>query len=373
MQALNVKFNGTEEVICLMDKSGTVLHASLSVVSVSGYRPEEIVGRNAFDLIHRSDRSRLRRAAVMVLARGYARRLEVRARHKQGTWLRMETMICRLPSEYRPGTIVVSCREPVARNNASEPVDGEFGELLSSHARLEHFAWSVAHDLREPLRTISIYSELLIKDAALDAHGKLLAKRIAHGVTRLSELFEGLHSFAISGSDRSSESVHLAVVVSEVLQDLKHAITLGNATVTVGSLPFVRGNKVDLARIFQNLIVNAIKYRREAPVEIHVTAEQLGPKWIVKIEDNGIGIPPAHQEKVFDLFKRLHGPEIPGAGIGLAICRKIVEAMGDEIWVESTPGGGSTFCFTIAAIGHGAGIGGQFGPDRAVIASKARA
>jgi signal transduction histidine kinase len=94
--------------------------------------------------------------------------------------------------------------------------------------------------------------------------------------------------------------------------------------------------------------VNAIKYRSDAPVEIHVTAERLGTEWIIKVRDNGVGIAPEHQDRVFGLFKRLHGPETPGAGIGLAICRKIIDAMGGAIWVEPAPGQGSIFCFTIA-------------------------
>jgi signal transduction histidine kinase len=118
--------------------------------------------------------------------------------------------------------------------------------------------------------------------------------------------------------------------------------------VTIDPLPVVLGNERHLIRVFQNLIVNAIKYRSAAPVEIHVTAERLGPEWIIKVRDNGIGIAPEHHERVFGLFNRLHGPETPGAGIGLAICRKIIDAMGGAIWVEPAPGSGSIFCFTIA-------------------------
>jgi signal transduction histidine kinase len=119
--------------------------------------------------------------------------------------------------------------------------------------------------------------------------------------------------------------------------------------VTVEPLPLVQGNQKHLVRVFQNLIANAIKYRGAAPARIHVTAERLGTEWIIKVRDNGIGIPPEHYERVFRLFKRLHGPETPGAGIGLAICKKIVEAMGGAIWIEPAPGSGSIFCFTITA------------------------
>src|ERR1019366_5915762 len=228
-----------------------------------------------------------------------------------------------------------------------------------SDARLAEFAHAVAHDLREPLRTISMFTELLIDEAGLDAQGKEFAQFIVDGTTRMSALFEGLRTFAVNGFDDPSHAVDLAQILRGVLQDLGHAIATSNATVTVGPLPFVQGNSKHLTRVFQSLIANAIKYRAEAHVEIHVTGERLGSDWILRVKDNGIGIAPEQHERVFALFKRLHGPEIPGAGIGLAVCRKIIEAMGGSIWVESELGSGSTFCFTVAAVkeaGTGAAV-----------------
>src|SRR5580693_7871295 len=225
----------------------------------------------------------------------------------------------------------------------------QIDELARSDARLEDFAYAVAHDLREPLRTISMFTEILIEEAQLDAHGKMQAQFIVDGVARMSALFEGLHAFAVSGFDDPAEPFDLAQAVGEVLQNLGHAIKTSGAIVTVDPLPIVQGNQRHLVRVFQNLIANAIKYRGDSAAEIHVTAERLGSEWIIKVRDNGIGIAPEDHERIFRLFKRLHGPETPGAGIGLAICRKIVEAMGGAIWVESAPGSGSIFCFTIAA------------------------
>jgi signal transduction histidine kinase len=158
-----------------------------------------------------------------------------------------------------------------------------------------------------------------------------------------------LHAFAVRGFDDPARPFDLGHPMAEVLQNLGHAIRTSNAIVTTDPLPFVLGHEKHLVRVFQNLIANAIKYRSAAPVRIHVTAERLGTEWIIKVQDNGVGIPPEHYERVFGLFKRLHGPETPGAGIGLAICRKIIEAMGGAIWVEPAPGSGSIFCFTIAA------------------------
>jgi light-regulated signal transduction histidine kinase (bacteriophytochrome) len=229
-------------------------------------------------------------------------------------------------------------------------------QLIRSNTRLEDFAYAVAHDLKEPLRTISMFTELLIEEGNLDSHGKMQAQFILDGVARMSALFEGLHAFAVSGFDEPGRPLDLGQAIAEVLQNLGHAIKTSGAVVTVDPLPVVQGNQKHLVRVFQNLIANAIKYRSQAPVEIHVTAERLGTDWIIKVRDNGIGIAPEHHERVFRLFKRLHGPATPGAGIGLAICRKIVEATGGAIWVEPAPGSGSIFCFTIAAESDGSAI-----------------
>jgi signal transduction histidine kinase len=181
----------------------------------------------------------------------------------------------------------------------------------------------------------------------------------------MSALFEGLHAFAVSGFDDPAEPLDLGQAVAEVLQNLGHAIKTSDAVLLVDPLPVVQGNRKHLVRVFQNLIANAIKYRGAARVRIHVSAEQLGKEWIIKIQDNGIGIAPEHHERVFRLFKRLHGPETPGAGIGLAICKKIVEAMGGAIWVEPAPGSGSIFCFTIAAESNGCADAGIASPHPA--------
>jgi light-regulated signal transduction histidine kinase (bacteriophytochrome) len=203
--------------------------------------------------------------------------------------------------------------------------------------------------LREPLRTVSMFAQLLIKGSQLDTEGKLLAKFIIDGAARMSALFEGLQAFAIRGLDDLPQPSDLGHVVAEVLQDLAHAISNSDVIVTVDPLPCVRGSEKHLRRVFQNLIVNAIKYRSSAPIEIHVSAEPLAEGWLIKVKDNGIGIAPEHRDDVFFLLKRLHGTEIPGAGIGLSICRKIIEALGGRIWVESELGAGSTFCFTLTA------------------------
>jgi len=133
------------------------------------------------------------------------------------------------------------------------------------------------------------------------------------------------------------------------LHDLEYSIATTGSTVTIDPLLPVQGNEKQLLRVFQNLIANAIKYRSAAPAEIYISAECRGDDCVIKVKDNGIGIDPIHHKDVFGLLRRLHGPEISGAGLGLAICKKIVETLGGSIWVESKLGAGATFCFTIAA------------------------
>jgi PAS domain S-box-containing protein len=351
MRAFKALIENSYDVISLVNARGKILYASASSAKVFGYLPEELVGRNTFDLMHPEDRDHSRRALRELLAKSPTTlRVDVRVRRKDGDWCWVQSTISNLLDAPRIGAMVVNCREIGARRAAREQELRQNEALVRCNAELEDLAYAVAHDFREPLRTVSMFTQLLVKKAELDPHGKLLAQFVVDGVTRMSELFEGLHAFAVRGFDDPPRPVDLGAVVAEVLQNLGHAITTSDAIVTVDPLPFVQGSEKHLQRVFQNLIVNAIKYRSDAPVEIHVTAERLGSDWIIRVKDNGIGIAPEHCETVFGLLKRLHGPEIPGAGIGLAICRKIIEAMGGAIWVNSEPGSGSNFCFTIAAV-----------------------
>lgn len=149
-------------------------------------------------------------------------------------------------------------------------------------------------------------------------------------------------------SDAQSR-VELSHAAQQAVRNLGGAVQESSAKITVGELPAIRGNESHMVELFQNLIGNSIKYRAARPLEIFVTAEQRGQEYIVKVQDNGIGISPEYRDYVFGLFKRLHDRDIPGTGIGLAICKKIVDGLGGRIWVESEPGKGSTFCFSAPA------------------------
>jgi PAS domain S-box-containing protein len=350
MRAVTAEIENNSDVISLITAGGEILYTSASSTTVFGFRPEEVVGRKTFDLIHPEDRKHSCRALLSVLAKpSNPLRIEVRVRRKDGSCCLVECAITNLLHEPRVGAIVINCREiSSTAKSAREQEQRHARELFRSNTRLEDCVYAVAHDFREPLRTISMFTSLLSRKTEMDPSGKKLAQFIVDGVARMSVLLEGLHDFALRGFE-PPQPLELKHVVAEALQNLGHAIAASQANVAVDPLPFVQGSQIQLLRVFQNLILNAIKYRSEMPVEIKVTAEPIGQDWIVKVRDNGIGIAPEYHERVFGLLERLHGPEIPGAGIGLAICKKIIEAMGGAIWVESEPGSGSVFCFTIAA------------------------
>jgi PAS domain S-box-containing protein len=340
----------SSDLVTLVSPSGEILFSSASLSGLLGYEPDEIVGSNATSLIHPEDRYRSHRAFHAVLVNpATPRTIEVRVCKKDRDWCWVESTISNLLHEPRFESILICTREIGDRKTIRAQEQQHNAELMRSNAQLEDCAYAVAHDLKEPLRTISMFSELLIERVELDAKGKLLAKFIVDGVARMTALLEGLHSFALRGFE-PPEPVELCHIVSETLKNLRQAIKVSRAAVTVEPLPVVYGSDIHLQRVFQNLIVNAIKYRSERPLEIHITADRLGTDWIVKVRDNGIGISPLYHERVFQLLERLHGPEISGAGIGLSICKKIIEAMGGAIWVESDTGLGSTFCFTVAAV-----------------------
>ncbi|MFN3324351.1 MAG: ATP-binding protein [Bryobacteraceae bacterium] len=226
-------------------------------------------------------------------------------------------------------------------------------ELRRSNEDLLQFAYVASHDLQEPLRMVGSYVQLLGSrfKGKLDADADEFIAYAVDGVRRMNELIRGLLSYSRLASETGppASSVELDGVVRWALSNLDGAVRECGATVTHNSMPTVRGDFGRLAQLFQNLISNALKYRGDSPPRIHISASQHGEFWRIGVADNGAGIDPRFQDRIFGLFKRLHTSETPGMGIGLAVCRRIVERHGGRIWVESEPGKGSTFYFTLPA------------------------
>ena len=239
------------------------------------------------------------------------------------------------------------------RYRAEEALAEKAGELQRSNAELEQFAYIASHDLQEPLQLVGGFLELLVDrhDDELSDEAKEIVARAGNAVRRMDALIRDLLRYARVTSDtRDLEPVELRDVMADVTADLARSIENAGATLTVGDLPAVEGNRTLLAQLLQNLVTNAVKFRRDEPLHIEVDAERHDDECVVSVRDNGLGIPLDDTDRVFGMFERLHtADEIPGTGVGLAIARKIVERHGGRIWVESTPGKGTTFSFTLPA------------------------
>jgi PAS domain S-box-containing protein len=337
------------DAVSLIDSQGEILYASASMTNMFGYQPEELVGQNCLELLHHEDREPSRRALMEVLARPPGpHQWDARVRHKDGTYSWVESTVSNLLVEPDVQAIVLHQRDINARRQQAE-------ELARCNLRLEEFAYTAAHDLREPLRAISAFTALLVEKTEMDAGTKQIAKFIVDGAASMSTLVDDLLSFASTGVHEPARRIDLQQSVAQAKQNLALDIEASGAIVTVDTLPVVESNEVHLLRLFQNLICNAVKYRREDPVKIHVSAERRGPDWVIRIEDNGLGIPLEDRARVFLPFIRLANRNVPGTGLGLAVCKKIVEGLGGTIWVESRLGAGSTFCFTIVTADDGPG------------------
>ena len=224
-------------------------------------------------------------------------------------------------------------------------------ELERSNRELEQFAYVAAHDLKQPVRTVKMFLDLLDNRSRseLNAQGQEFLGNALSGAQRMDALIEDLLKLAkVSHNDRSMEKICLQCVVDEVLANMQAEIQETGAMITHDDLPDVTADRSQLSQLLQNLIGNAIKYRGDRQPRIHVGVDTNEEEFHFSVQDNGVGIDPRHSDKVFEVFRRLHtDSEAPGTGIGLALCQRMVHSHGGRIWVDSQPGRGSTFHFTL--------------------------
>lgn len=227
-------------------------------------------------------------------------------------------------------------------------------ELERSNRDLEEFAYSVAHDLQSPLRTVTAHCQRVLEksDALRDSDTAEDIKRAVGGLRRMKHLVDDLLTYALVNSGvMQPEPVPVTEILAEVQENLQTAIIDAGAQITVTPLPAIVCDRTQLSEVFQNLIANAIQYRSQATPAIQISAQPVQQGWQFSVADNGIGIEPRHHERIFQIFQRLHSDDvIPGSGIGLALCKKIVERHGGRIWVKSQLGAGSTFHFVIPTL-----------------------
>ncbi|MEP7352061.1 MAG: ATP-binding protein [Acidobacteriota bacterium] len=336
------------DAISLIDSEGYILYGSGAANELFGYCPDDLVGRKYLDLVHPDDRDHSSRVLRDVLDRPTKPvQWETRILHQYRPCSWVESSASNLLLDDDVKAILVQTREINARKLAEIELQERVEELIRCNSRWEEFAHTAAHDLKEPVRTISLFTELLVRRTQMNPPAEQMAKLIVDSAARMMTLIDGLLSFASTGTHEPLCRVNLEDVLPQVMENLAVSLAESDAKVSLDRLPSVTGNYTQFLRIFQNLISNAVKYRRADSVEIHIAADRQDRDWVLRVKDNGVGVAEDNKGRIFKPFLRLAGRETPGNGLGLALCKKLVESWGGAIWVESELGIGSTFCFTI--------------------------
>ena len=340
--------------IIFLDLDGRIASWNKGAERIKGYRAEEIVGQHFSRFYPPADIAggKPERELQVATSEGRFEDEDWRVR-KDGSrfWANVVVTALRDGSGRVNGFVKIT-RDLTVRKQAEDELKRYAEELQRSNQELEHFAYVASHDLQEPLRTVSSFSQLLARryQGKLDADADEFITFIVDGATRMQTLINDLLAFSRIGTRGDLlASVDSGEIFQAAKENLELAIAESGAVITKDPLPALVADQRQLTQLFQNLFSNAIKFRRsEEEPRIHVSAVRQEGAWQFSVRDNGIGIAPQYFDRNFIIFQRLHGrEEYSGTGIGLAICKKIVERHGGRMWVESEPGTGSTFYFTI--------------------------
>jgi signal transduction histidine kinase len=286
------------------------------------------------------------------LTTGGASGREVTARRKDGTVFPLELALSRFTVDDK--AYLTGClRDITAQKTAAAELELLMTRLTESNAELERFAYVASHDMQEPMRMMLSFSELLAQDYAsvLGEEGREYLKIIGSSAVRMRNMVLDLLEYArLDGEGQRSAPVDVRRELGLVEDNLRQLIEETKAVITCDDLPMVQGSAVQIMRLLQNLVINGIKYQPPGQVpRLHLGVSEEAGSRIFCLSDNGIGIKPAFIEEIFEPFRRLHSWEsIPGSGLGLAVCKKIVESHGGRIWATSTPGQGTRFYFTLS-------------------------
>jgi PAS domain S-box-containing protein len=343
------------DAMVVVNQSGEIVLLNVQAEKQFGYRRDELVGQKVKNIIPEGFAERLiadgTRSAAEALAQQIGTGIELSGRRKDGSEFPIEIMLS--PLESADGTVVTAAiRNITVRKKADLQLVQKVEELNRSNEELQQFSYVASHDLQEPLRMVASYTQLLASryKGKLDADADEFIGFAVDGCNRMQGLIQDLLAYSRSGMDgkvlqkRSSENA-----LNNALKNLSGTIEESGAVVTHDALPVITTDDTQLAQVFQNLVGNAIKYHGTEVPAVHISATRNGPEeWTFSVRDNGLGIEAQYFERIFVLFQRLHGrTEFKGTGIGLAICKKIVEGLGGRIWVESQVGKGSTFYFAL--------------------------
>jgi PAS domain S-box-containing protein len=330
----------------MIDPEGVLTTWNSGVEELIGYSAEEWIGQHASIIFTPEEKAEEVCESEMKLALEAGCATDIRwHRHKDGSHFFANGLMAAVRDEQ--GALIGFTKilsDETARKQLQDA-------LTESNSALEQFAYVASHDLQEPLRTMSTYAQLLSeKFRGKDAEADQFLNFLLSASARMSTLVRDLLAYARFTTEvERPSSVALDEDLEAAITHLEQAIKENGASVTHDPLPTLQVDRGQMVRLFQNLIGNAVKYRKpdQAPV-VHISAEQKGAEWVISIRDNGIGFDPKHANIIFEPFKRLHtAEEYPGTGVGLAICRRIVQSQRGRIWAESQPGEGTTFCFTL--------------------------
>ena len=330
-------------------------------VKETGFKLEQTEGKGWTFFVHPEDRDNCSQRWAEAVKTGEVFEAECRLRGSDGNASRW--YLCRsIPVRDDRGNILRwfgSCTDIHEQKQASDALRASREELQRANAALkrsnedlERFAYAASHDLQEPLRMVVIYSQLLKEEYGpkLDSQALLYLHFAMDGALRMEALVRDLLSYSRTSApvETPKSGVSAEEAIRKVFANMAASIQEAEAAIFVDPLPMVRIPEIHLVQIFQNLISNALKYRRHGiKADIRISAERCDGGWVFAVKDNGIGMAPQYQDQVFSVFRRLHGQDRPGTGIGLALCKSLVERHGGKVWVESVLGEGSTFFFTV--------------------------
>ena len=343
----------SNDAVISEDLSGVIRSWNPAAERMFGYTADEAVGQH-ISLLVVPDRAEDVPNILGRIARGErVDQYETVRQTKDGRHLFISLTVS--PIRDKSGRIIGGskiARDITAQRQSEEALRKANELLVRANADLEHFAYSASHDLQEPLRMVSAFSEMLKKNFSgqLGVNGEEYIGYILTGALRMQQLLHDLRTFTQTSTITKSvpQTVDANKVLGSALENLKATIEASGAVIVRDPLPWVAMHEFELQQLFQNLIGNAIRYHSNQPPRIHITAQQSSSHVTFSVEDNGIGIEPQYKEYIFGIFKRLHtSAEYPGTGMGLAICQRVVERVGGRIWVESEFGRGSTFFFSV--------------------------
>ncbi len=349
----------SDDAIISSDLTGIVMTWNSGAERMFGYAADEMIGKPLVTIAAPGRDAEIH-AILHRIGRGERiHHYQTMRRTKSGLLLHVSLTISPLCDA--DGQVIGAskiARDITSQVHAAEHLERVNAELRDSNSQLarsnedlERFAFVASHDLQEPLRMITTYAQLLSRSQGylLDEKLQQAVGNIIDSARRMRQLLADLLAYTEinTGCDAPSGTVDLNQVLDTVRFNLQAAIDESGAAITARPLPVLRGHTAQFIPLFQNLIGNAIKYRSDQPPCVQISVQERGGEFVFALADNGIGIAPEYHEKIFVAFKRLHGKQIPGTGIGLAICQRVVERHGGRIWVESQPGRGATFFFTI--------------------------